>query len=518
MNLKIKLLGVFVLLLVTNESIYAQKNKQPNVIVILADDIGTGDLSHYRKLHSNNIILETPHLDNLAEQGMVFTNAHSPASLCATSRYAIMTGNSCFRSTKPWGVWSGYSESAIQKGQLTLGRLMKQANYNTAFFGKWHIGTGFPRKDNSEVMFVSNQQEKRNPKVPVDITKIIYGPKQLGFDYSLSLPAGIQNTPYAIYENHEWLKLRKDSKIRVIDQEFYNQLGVDHFNKPGWGDSNWDPSEMGPLLAKKGVEYIAKHAHQEKPFFMYYCSQAVHTPHAPPSEINGVKIKGSTPSKHLDMVKELDQQVGMLITELKKQGVYENTVIIFTSDNGGLGSDIISESYKAGHRPSDIYRGAKNQPYEGGHRVPFMVVWPERIKKNQSSNQPILGLDIMATLAGITNQNIGKTVARDSHNLLPVLKNQKNAKTHEFLMIQGGSKNEYVINKEGWKLILQVDRKSKDYVNAKAIGFFNLNDNVTERKENNYINDPKYKTQIESLFNTYLNTVKKKVYLGNHKL
>ncbi|WP_075601848.1 sulfatase family protein [Saccharicrinis aurantiacus] len=495
---------------------FAQKNKQPNVIVILADDLGTGDISHYRKMHSDTIILETPNIDLLANQGMVFTNAHSPAALCATSRYAIMTGNSCYRSTAGWGVWGGYSKPVIRENQLTLGRLMKQANYNTAFIGKWHIGTGFPQKDNPEHLFISNRQEKRNPRVPVDITKIKIGPKQLGFDYSLSLPAGIQNVPYAIYENHEWLKLRENSEIKVIDQDYYTKLGVDHFNKPGWGDSNWDPSEMGPLLAKKGVEYIAKHAKQEKPFFMYYCSQAVHTPHAPPAEINGVKIKGSTPSKHLDMVKELDEQVGLLIRELKKQGILNNTVIVFTSDNGGLGPDIVPDSYKAGHQPSDIYRGAKNLPYEGGHRVPFIVSWPKEIKKKQSCDKPIIGMDIMATLAAITQQNIEKTVAQDSHNLMPVLKNEKGAKTHDFLMIQGGADKEYIINDKGWKLIMQVNKKTKDYLDVQPIGLFNINNNITEEESGNFINNPEYKNKVDALLRKYKKTIKSQVYLGSH--
>ncbi|WP_298369661.1 arylsulfatase [uncultured Lutibacter sp.] len=513
---KIKIVVAFITLLtVFSVEMFAQKNSRPNVIVVLADDLGTGDVSYYRKLHSNKIVLETPNLDKLANEGMIFTNAHSPAALCATSRYAIMTGNSCYRSTEGWGVWGGYSKPVVKDEQLTLGRLMKQANYNTAFFGKWHIGTGFGRKDNSEVLFISNRQEKKNPRVPVDITRILYGPKQFGFDYSLSLPAGIQNTPYAIYENHKWLKLKENSTIKVINQDDYNRLGVDHFNKPGWGDSNWNPSEMGPLLARKAVDYIAENANKSAPFFMYYCSQAVHTPHAPPTEINGVKIKGTTPSKHLDMVKELDQQVGMLINELKKQGVYDNTVIIFTSDNGGLGPDIVPDSYSSGHQPSSIYRGSKNLPYEGGHRVPFIVSWPHNIKKQQQSSQPIIGMDIMATLAGITNQTIGKSVAQDSHNLMPVLKNVKGAKTHDFLMIQGGADKEYIINDKGWKLILQVNKKTKDYLDATPIGLFNLNDNLIEDQSKDYINNPAYQDKVASLLKKYKETIKSNVYLGN---
>ncbi|MCL7763983.1 arylsulfatase [Polaribacter sp. Z014] len=493
----------------------AQKSKKPNVIVVLADDIGVGDISHYRKLHSNHIVLETPHIDNLASQGMMFTDAHASAALCATSRYSIMTGNSCYRSTEPWGVWGGYSQSAIQDDQLTLGRLMQKANYQTAFFGKWHLGTGFPQKDDPKTIFVPKRGSKE-ARAPVDISRILRGPKQFGFDYSLTLPAGIQGMPYAIYENHDWLPLRKNSTIKVIEKAYMTSIGVDHFSREGYGDSNWNPSEIGPLLANKAVDYIAQNANKKDPFFMYYCSQAVHTPHAAPVELNGVKIKGTTPSKHIDMIKELDVQVGMLVDALKAQGIYENTVIIFTSDNGGLHTD--GDTWNAHHEPSDIYRGAKNDPFEGGHRVPFIVVWPNVVEKNTSSNKPIIGLDIMATLAGITKQKVGKKVAQDSHNLVPVFKQIKGAKTHDFLMIQGGARKEYAINDKGWKLILQVNKKTKDYLTAKPVSLFNLNDNITEDDMKDYINNPAYQEKVQELLEKYKKTIKSKVYLGNHKL
>lgn len=494
----------------------AQTNIKPNVIVVLADDIGTGDISHYRRLHCNNIILETPNIDNLATQGMFFTNAHSPAALCATSRYSIMTGNYCYRSELPWGVWSGVTKSVIKENQMTLGRLMKQANYNTAFFGKWHIGTAFGGTDNPEEIFVTNKREKSNPRLPIDIRRILYGPTQLGFDYNFVLPAGIQNVPYAIYENDQWFKLRKNSTIKVIDKAYMDSLKTDHFNKPGYGDSYWNPSEIGPLLANKAVDYIAENAHKKDPFFMYYCSQAVHTPHAPPIEINGVKIKGTTPSRHMDMIKELDQQVGMLVAELKKQGVYENTVIIFTSDNGGLLVD--KNTAKSGHKVSDIYRGSKNLPYEGGHRVPFIAVWPGEINENINSDKPIIGLDILATLAGITKQELSEKVAQDSYNLLPVLKEKKSAKTHDFMFIQGGANKEFVINDQGWKLIIQVNKKTLDFENSTPIALFNLNDNITEDESKNYIDHPKYQKKAQELFKKYKETIASKVYLGKHKL
>jgi arylsulfatase A-like enzyme len=310
---------------------------KPNIIVVLADDIGVGDISKYRSLHTNDIKIETPNIDKLATAGVMFTNVHAPAALCATSRYAIMTGNHNYRSPLPWGVWGGYAKSVFTPKTLTLGRLMQQANYTTAFIGKWHLGTSFNTFGDHSKIYKS---EKKGIDLNIDIRKIVDdGPSQNGFDYNFTLPSGIQNVPYAAYENDEWFPLKSNSEISIINFEYMDNLGYTFDKNEGYGDSNWNPSEIGPLIINKAVSYIEKQAKSEKPFFMYYCSQAVHTPHAPPAELNGIKIAGTTPSKHMDMIKELDVQVGMIVDELKKQGIYENTVIVFTSDNGGLHTD-----------------------------------------------------------------------------------------------------------------------------------------------------------------------------------
>ncbi|TNJ43598.1 arylsulfatase [Tamlana fucoidanivorans] len=487
-------------------------NKKPNIIVVLADDIGVGDISKYRRLHSDNIILETPNIDSLADAGMMFTDAHAPAALCATTRYAIMTGNSCYRSSEPWGVWSGYAKSVIKDDQMTLGKLMKQANYNTAFFGKWHIGTSFAKKGVPEKIY--EPKIGKAPVLDIDITKILHGPTQLGFDYSVTLPAGIQSVPYAVYENDQWLKLKEDSKIEIIDAEYLAKLNLKLDKAIGYGDSNWDPHNIGTILANKAVDYITKNANKEKPFFMYYCSQAVHVPHAPASTLDGVNIKGTTPSLHMDMIKELDVQMGMMVNTLKQQGIYDNTVFIFTSDNGGLLGD--KKTAKSGHKVSDIYRGAKNQAYEGGHRVPFIVSWPDEIKPNQMSDNPILGLDIMATIAAISNQKLSNNVAQDSYNLLPVLKNEKQATTHPFLMVQGGSQHEFILIDNGWKLILQVDKKDKTNKTSTPVALFNLNDNVEEEESKNYIKNPNYQKKIQELYNKYNQTRESLVFTGSH--
>ncbi|TXG36109.1 sulfatase family protein [Seonamhaeicola maritimus] len=487
---------------------------KPNIIVVLADDVGVGDISKYRRLHNPKIIIETPNIDKLAENGMMFTNAHAPASLCATSRYSIMTGNYNYRSPLPWGVWGGYSKGVFTEESLTLGRLMKKANYNTAFIGKWHLGTGFSDKRNPNKTYDA-KSDKDKFNIDVDITKIVSdGPKQNGFDYSFNLPSGIQNVPYAAYENNEWYPLNKHSLIGIIDKEYAKKHDFTFNKKEGYGDSMWQPSEIGPLIANKAVSYIRENANKIKPFFMYYCSQAVHSPHAAPEELDGIKIKGTTPSKHLDMVKELDVQMKMLVDELKHQGVYENTVFIFTSDNGGLHVD--ADTWDARHEPSDIYRGCKNDPYEGGSRVPFIVSWPNKIKGQTKSNVPVLGTDIMATIAAISETKIDKGGALDSYNLLPFLNQERGAKSRSHIMLQGGSQKEVMIIEDGWKLIIQVDKKDKTNKARTPIALFDLNKNIWEHEEFNYINNPKYKSKVKNLLNLYNETRDGAIPTGSH--
>ncbi|WP_111708170.1 sulfatase family protein [Lutibacter citreus] len=483
--------------------------EKPNVIVVLADDFGVGDISHYRKIHSDNIIVETPTLDKLAKEGKIFTDAHSPAALCAPTRYAIMTGNHCYRSYAPSGVWGCYQPSPIEKNQLTLGKLMKQAGYKTSFFGKWGFGMDFAKKGEPNTTYRSSRKEF---EIDVDITKVIdRGPVQNGFDYSYMFPAGIQAEPYAVYENGIMTPLKEDSKIVLITQKYVDHLGFKLDKKEGLGDSNWNPFNAGTLLINKAVDFIERSSETKQPFFMYYCSQAVHKPHTPSKKLNGTKIAGTTPSSHLDMVKELDVQVQMMIETLKRKGVYNNTLIIFTSDNGGLQ---IKETIASKHQSSDIFRGGKNSCFEGGTRVPFITWWPGKIKANTVSNEPIIGIDIMATLADLTNQNIEENQAMDSSNLLPILLDEKNIQPHPFLLTQSGTGKRAMITENGWKLIIQIDKKDKTFKKRTPFALFNLNDNISEDEKENLINNPKYKDKIDKLFKKYNTTRNSKIKTG----
>ncbi|RKN01496.1 sulfatase-like hydrolase/transferase [Aquimarina sp. AD10] len=475
----------------------AQKTKdskaavKPNIVVILTDDVGIGDISGYRKKNSNNIIVQTPEIDKLMRDGMHFTDAHSPTALCAPSRYSIMTGNNTYRSFAPWGVWGSYQKSPVENNDLTLGKIMKQSGYNTAFFGKWHLGGDYYRKGQRPKIY---RGPRNAPELNVDITEIVKGPKELGFDYSFMYPAGIQDAPYVVFENSKWYPLKNNSKIDLITQKKMDQINVTLDKDEGLGDSEWNPFNMGPLLATKAVDYIKTNAGKANPFFMYYCTQAVHKPHTPIDFLDGKKIKGSTPVLHLDMIAELDAQMGMLVKALKEKGVYENTIFIFTSDNGGL---TFGQTTQTGHRPSDIYRGGKNQIYEGGHRVPFIAVWPNKIPKNSVSNDIVSAQDILSTIGAVNNQAIPDNEAKDSFNLLPIMLGKVDAKKRKFLMIQGGTAREVAYREGDWKLIMKMNNQNQ----PSARELYNLKSSPSEN--NNLINAQAQKNRVTQMLASY---------------
>ncbi len=486
---------LLLLMVFTSAFITAQVDDSlPNVVVILADDVGQGDVAAYRREAGLEVIVETPNLDRLMAAGVHFTDGHSPTSLCAPSRYAVMTGNNPYHSYAPWGVWGAYQKSPLKPTDLTLGKLMQKAGYLTGFLGKWHMGGDFYFKGDSTKIY---EGDRSRPQLDVDI--IAYagnGPQDHGFDYSLTFPAGIQNVPYAVYENGHWMPLSNNSRITEITQAKMTPQRVTLDKSEGLGDSHWTPYDMGPLLAFKGADFI-QNAPKDSPFFMYYCSQAVHLPHTPPFSLAGERIRGQTPSYHLDMVKELDVQVGILMKALKEKGVYEETFLIFTSDNGGL---LRKESLAAGHNSAAPFRGGKNQIFEGGHRVPFLVVWPNRISAGFRSDALISGTDIIGTLAELTGQQLPAGQANDSYGFLPLLLKEDAIQKREYLLQQGGTTKEVIYREGDWKLIMQFNAKTST-VTPKSL--FNLKTDPEEHPRNDQIDAPERSELLAKLLARY---------------
>lgn len=476
----------------------ATEQAKPNIVVILADDIGVGDISFYNKaIRKKTVVVETPNIDLLAQQGIWFTDAHSATALCAPTRYAVMTGKNNYRSYAPWGVWGSFKENAIKNNEPTLASVVKSQGYNTGFVGKWHLGGDFKLKDKNSIYRGTDEGQLKH----VDLTKMIGGgPNDLGFNYSFMLPDGIQGPLYLAYENQQWFPLNEKSSVihvnndTVINKEIISDKG------DGMGDSHWQTSNMGDLLSAKAVDYINRQT--DKPFLLYYASPMAHRPHIPPNQFDGKQVKGATPSRHLDMVLELDLQVARIVNALKERNKYENTLIIFTSDNGGLVYKVPG-TLESGHQPSGIYRGSKNMPHEGGHRVPFIASWPAKIKHNKNNSSPVLVQDILATIASAAGNELAINDAPDSKSVLPLLnKERANLYTvRNYMMLQGGSKNQVIYREGTWKLIINSDHKVSYFT---PVALFNLADNIKENETYNFIKDARYATKVKTMLQNYL--------------
>ena len=490
-----KLQHVFLLFCSALATLPALANPLPNIVLVMADDVGPGDIGFYhRERTGEKELFATPNLDRLIAEGMRFEDAHSAAPLCAPSRFGMLTGSYSYRNYQQFGVWEPWAKTGVDPHFTTSARIAKKAGYATSFFGKSGMG-GFFKVVQPGKKFSWNDRYKK-----FDLAVRTVGPNQLGFDYSFELPNGIQGKPLAYYENEKWVPLKADSTFEIIGpkQSMYD-ISRKHNEIKIIGDSNWDPTLAGPLIASKAVDYINRHVESspEQPFFMYYCTQAVHIPHTPPEELDGIKIAGTTTGPHGDMIRELDVQVGMLIRALKQAGVYENTLFIFTSDNGGLAAD--PEAEALGHDPTNGLAQLKGSVMEGGHRIPFIARWPGKIEPGTRSDEPINALDVVATIAAITGQEISREQVMDSVDLLPLLTSQSEAKGHA-VIVHHSQFGKVALRQGDWKLIASHE-KLKD---LKPINLFNLKSNPTEKESMDYLDNPESHERVEQMMKTLM--------------
>jgi arylsulfatase A len=472
---------------------------RPNIVFIMADDLGLGDISyHARNIENKEPIFETPNIDALAEQSLWFTDGHSATALCAPTRYAVMSGNNNYRCYAPAGVWSTFAETPFPADEVTLGRVVRDAGYHTGMVGKWHMGGDFYQAG-------SNTKIYRGAKSGDILNKVDVrewagsGPRYVGFDYDFISPCGIQGPLYLLYENEKWYPIAEDSKVVFLNKD--NAINPKDVSDKGFGpgDSKWDTRDMGDILSAKAAAFITKSAKKDKPFFLYYCSPMVHIPHCPPDEFDGQKIAGSTPTLHLDMVVELDLQVKRIVDALKAAGEFENTLIVFTSDNGGLLDGAATKGH--GYRPGGSWNGSKNSPLEGGHRVPFFAVWPGHIQPGVT-NELAVNQDMVATFAALVGTEIPKGQAQDSNDLMPLFLGKGGFASREFWVNQAGANQELMYRKESWKLIIQSDFKRTKY-EPKAL--YNLESD--SREKNNLMKNPEYQQLVKQMHAEYMDII-----------
>jgi arylsulfatase A-like enzyme len=399
-----------------------EKSKtQPNIVYILADDMGYGDV---HCLNPERGKIATPHMDRMAEEGMVFTDAHSSSSVCTPTRYGILTGRYNWRTHLQTGVLWGFSEPLIAPERMTVASLLKQNGYETACFGKWHLGMTMPTTNG--ILPVGRKPKELNIVWDDEIKN---SPVTNGFDYFYGISASLDMAPYIFIENNHFV-----GEIEADDKTIT--------------EKNFDRMEVLPEIGRKAVDFIGK---QEagKPFFTYVALTSPHTPILPGKEWQGKSGLG----KYGDFVMQTDWVIGQILQAIDDAGFGENTLVIVTSDNGCSKAANIENLNEQGHYPSAQYRGSKADIWDGGHRIPFIVRWPATVEAGTSNNQLICLTDLMATCSDIVDAKLPNTAGEDSYSFLPALQGKEQGSMRNGL-IHHSINGYFAYRQDEWKLVL----------------------------------------------------------------
>jgi len=386
---RILLIPVLGLFLLSTDTSFAV-DQPPNVVLIFADDLGYGDIGCYGATK-----VRTPNIDRLAAEGRRFTDAHSVSAVCTPSRYALLTGEYPLRANGGKGVWGPApitSPLLVDTEKTTIADVFKNRGYDTAVVGKWHLGFG------------KGTNQWREPLRP--------GPQDLGFDYYFGMPVVNSAPPYVYVENDHivggdpadpLVHLGRNNKdatpITPIPRESA-QRSANQFGGARAAHKLFNDYEVGTTFAEKAVTWITER--KDKPFFLYLATTNIHHPFTPAERFQGTSQCGL----YGDSIHELDWIVGEVLSCLDKNGLSDNTLVIFTSDNGGMFNHGGQAAFKAGHRQNGDLLGFKFGVWEGGHRVPMIVRWPGHVKAGTTSNQLIGNVDMLATLAALTGQQL----------------------------------------------------------------------------------------------------------------
>ena len=410
--------------------------ERPNVVFIMADDLGYGDVACFGK---DRCRIATPHFDRLAARGMRFTDAHANASVCVPTRMAIMTGRYPWRFGKPepGGPW-GFLGLRLPTTQHTLGTLMQSAGYRTGYVGKWHLGTRMQTTD-GQTQGLTN----------VDYHKpLAVGPRDFDFHHSFILPGSLDMFPYAFVQNNSWVG-------RVTAQK-----GWSAFNRVGPAAEDFLDTRVLDTFSSQAEQFLARNATQAKagePFFLYLALTAPHTPTSPSAPFAGRSDLGI----YGDFVMETDHCIGRVLSALKTHGLEDNTLVIATSDHGPAPyagrkrkatAGQLKQLEQAGHYSAGLYRGYKFSVYEGGLRVPFVVRWPGTVRAGTTCDRLVGLQDLLATLSDITGVKLQDAQGPDSISMLPLLRDPRSEPPRTSMVLEGTRGK--VIRSGMWKLAL----------------------------------------------------------------
>lgn len=402
----------------------AQGKDKPNIVVILADDMGIDSVAALNEKCG----IPTPHLDTLLAQGMHFSDAHSGSAVCSPTRYGVLTGRYSWRSRLKRGIVGQWQPPLIEEDRLTLPGMLKADGYHTACIGKWHLGWDWPKKGGGYTTQLKD----------IDFSRATGGgPTTCGFDYYFG--DDVPNWPPFV-----WIENRKTqgipNKHLTFAKHYYSNAGI--------GVEGWSLEAVLPKITEGCVTYINAHAPKPEPFFLYFPMTSPHTPIAPSKAFQGK----SGISAYADLLMQTDWCVGQVLKALEANGVADNTLVIFTTDNGTSPKCDFEQLRENNTDLQNHWRGMKADAFEGGHRVPFIVRWPGKIKAATKSDRTISLVDIMATCAEAAGITLPDTAAEDSVSLWSALKGEKvEGSLHEAVICHSAA-GVFVVRKGKWKL------------------------------------------------------------------
>jgi arylsulfatase A-like enzyme len=433
---------------------FGQASATPNIVILLADDLGYGDVAGN---NTDRGKIPTPNIDRLATEGMRFTDAHSSSGVCSPSRYTLLTGRYHWRTRLQQGIVRPWEEPLIAPDRLTIAKLAQQHGYRTACIGKWHLGWDWPIAEDDRQYFPTNQPAPANSKSPTaepvasDAARAAWratfshaiggGPTTRGFDeyFGTDIPNW---PPFCFIENDRTVGIPSELLPAALLKN--NMASI-----PGPALPDWSLEQILPTLGDRAVDFIERQAKTKRPFLLYVPLTSPHTPLAVNAEWQG---KSGLENRAADFIMETDAVVGRILESLSDNGVAENTLVVFTSDNGFAPYAGAKQLEAKGHFSSGPFRGYKGDAWEGGHRVPFIARWPGTIPPGRVNDQLVHQADLMATAAEILGVDLPARVGEDSFSLLPLFRGG-NAPIREFAVSQG-SMGVLSIRRGAWKLIL----------------------------------------------------------------
>jgi arylsulfatase A-like enzyme len=457
----------------------AAENRKPNIVLIYADDLGYGDISCYGATR-----IQTPNIDRLAREGLRFTDAHSSSATCTPSRYSLLTGEYAWRK-RGTGVLPGNAPLIIEPGRTTTASILKQAGYKTAVVGKWHLGLGKEGMDwNGEI----------KP-----------GPLELGFDYCFLMPATGDRVPCVYVENHRVVGLDPADPLKVSfagkitdeptgkdnpnllklhpshghDQTIINGVSRIGFSTGGKA-AQWSDEDMAAEYLRKATQFIEKN--KAAPFFLFFSTHDVHVPRVAHPRFAGKSAMGARG----DVILQLDWCVGEITAVLDRNGLAQDTLVIFSSDNGPVVDDGYRDDAKeklGAHKPAGPLRGGKYSIFEGGTRVPCIVRWPDRVRPG-ISDALICQVDFLATFAAFTKQNFDRSTAPDSQNILAALLGDSQKGRATLVEHAGG----LALRRDNWKFIPKrpgpkvSQNTNTETGNDPGVQLYDLSTDLSERK------------------------------------